>query len=55
MLGRPADDLPGVQADGLPGELMIFFDPPANDRDGDQPGQRDQPGVQHRQDDSVPV
>ena len=25
-------------------ELVIFFNPPADDRDGDQPGQRDRPG-----------
>jgi hypothetical protein len=36
--GLPADDLPGVQAGGLLGELMIFLDAPAGDRDGDQPG-----------------
>jgi hypothetical protein len=36
------DDLPGIQTGGLLGKLMIFFDgpPPADDRDGDQPGQR---------------
>ena len=38
--GLPADDLRRVQAGGLLGELVIFLDPPACDRDGDQPGQR---------------
>jgi len=30
-------------------------DPPPGHHDGDQPGQRDRPGVQHRQNDSWPV
>ena len=34
---------------------MIFFDPPPAYCDGDQSAQRDRPGVQHRQDEQVPV
>ena len=39
--GRPADDLPGVQAGGLLAELVIFFYSPSGGGDGDQLGQRD--------------
>ena len=42
--GPPADDLAGVQAGDLLGELVIFLDPPPGLRDGDQPGQRHRPG-----------
>jgi hypothetical protein len=38
--GLSPDDLPGVQAGGLPGELVIFPGAPVGDRDGDQPRQR---------------
>jgi hypothetical protein len=34
---------------------MIFLDATAADRDGDQPGSGTGPGVQHLQNDSVPV
>ena len=42
--GLPADDLPGVQADGLLAELVIFLDPPPGRCGGDQLGQRVRPG-----------
>ena len=45
--GPSADHLTGVQANLLR-ELVILFDFPAGLRDGDQPGQRHRPGVQHR-------
>jgi len=34
---------------------MVFLDATAADRDDDQAGQQDRPGVQHLQNDSVPI
>ena len=46
--GRPADDLAGVQAGALLGELVIFLDPPAGTAMAISRDSGTGPGVQHR-------